>query len=68
VVALICPQLTLVQNAGCQLPLNPVIKNILAATGGLGAWALLPGVLLLVAGTAARRRRTQRAQRKPPGS
>jgi hypothetical protein len=61
VLPIICPQLTFVHNAGCQLPLNPIIKSILAATGGLPIWAVLPGLVLLVAGLAARRRRIQRA-------
>jgi hypothetical protein len=68
VLPIICPQLTLVHNANCHLPaLNPIIKSILAATGGLPLWSVLPGLLLLVAGLAARRRRIQRALREPAG-
>jgi hypothetical protein len=65
VLPFICPQLTLAPNAECQLPpLNPSIKSILAATGGLPLWSIAPGLLLLLAGLAARRRRIQKAQRE----
>ena len=61
----ICPQVTLVKNAECQLPpLNPIIKSILAATGGLPLWSIAPGILLLLAGVAARRRRIRQAERE----
>jgi hypothetical protein len=66
--ALICPQLTLNPNAGCQLPLNPIIKSILASTGGVLPWTVIPGLLLLVAGLAARRRRTRQEQPEPEGT
>src|SRR5207249_213455 len=58
---LICPQLTLVLNPACKLPLSPVItstlgstggiESVLASTGGLAPWSMLPGSLLLLAGT-----------------
>ena len=64
VLMLVCPQLTLVPNAGCRLPLNPIVKSILASTGGLPPWSMLPGLLLLLAGFVARRR-SQRAQGPP---
>jgi hypothetical protein len=53
---LICPQLALVPSPGCQLQLSPIIKSVLASTGGLPPWATLPGFLLLLAGLVARRR------------
>ena len=64
VLMLICPQLTLAPNTGCQLPLNPIVKSILASTGGLPPWSMLPGLLLLLAGVVARRR-SQRVHGPP---
>jgi LPXTG-motif cell wall-anchored protein len=61
---LICPQVTLNQNAGCQSPLDPIIRTILATTGGLSPWTLVAGLLLVVAGLAAFRRRTRGERRQ----
>jgi LPXTG-motif cell wall-anchored protein len=57
---LICPQLTLNQTAGCQSPLDPIIRTILATTGDLSPWTMVAGLLLVAAGLAAFRRRTRR--------
>ena len=72
---LICPQLTLAPDPACKLPFSPPIKSILGSTGGirttlastgdLAPWSMLTGVLLLLAGMVAIRRRTRKAQRPP---
>jgi hypothetical protein len=61
---LVCPQLTLNQNAGCQSPLNPIIRTILATTGGLLPWSALAGLMLVAAGLGAFRRRTRAEARQ----
>jgi hypothetical protein len=55
----VCPQVRLAPLAGCHSPLSP-FTGILAPTGALPLWALLPGLLLMAAGVAVYRRRAGR--------